>query len=52
MDNENLVTMSPVQKKAQRSRNLAIGVALALLVVMFYVATIVKFGPAILERSM
>jgi hypothetical protein len=47
-----LVTMSAAQKKAQRSRNIAIGIALAVMVVLFYVATLVKFGPAILDRTM
>ena len=49
---EKQVTMSPAQKRAQRSRNIAIGVALAVLVVLFYVATIVKFGPSILDRPL
>ena len=47
-----LVTMTPAQKKAQRSRSIAIGIALAVMVVLFYVATLVKFGPAILDRAM
>jgi hypothetical protein len=47
-----LVTMNAAQKKAQRSRNIAIGIALAVMVVLFYVATLVKFGPAILDRAM
>ena len=38
------VTLTDRQKKAQRSRSIAIGVALAVLVVIFYIATIVKFG--------
>ena len=38
------VTLTDRQKKAQRSRSVAIGVALAVLVVIFYIATIVKFG--------
>ena len=49
---EDRVTMSPAQKKARRSRNIAIGVALAVLVILFYVATIVKFGPQILARPL
>ncbi|MDP3897969.1 MAG: hypothetical protein Q8Q62_14960 [Mesorhizobium sp.] len=51
MDSEDMVTMSVAQKRAQRSRSVAIGIALAVLVVMFYVATIIKFGPAILDRA-
>jgi len=39
-----LVTLTESQKKARRNRSAAIGVALAVLVVIFYVATIVKFG--------
>ncbi|BAV51706.1 hypothetical protein MesoLj113a_57770 [Mesorhizobium sp. 113-1-2] len=38
------VTLTDRQKKAQRSRSVAIGVALAVLVVIFYIATIIKFG--------
>jgi len=49
-----LETVKPTdkQRKAQRSRSIAIGITLAVLVVIFYVATIAKFGPAILERQM
>lgn len=39
-----LVTLTERQKKARRNRSVAIGVALAVLVVIFYVATIAKFG--------
>ncbi|MER8894610.1 MULTISPECIES: hypothetical protein [unclassified Mesorhizobium] len=39
-----LVTLTESQRKARRNRSAAIGVALAILVVIFYVATIVKFG--------
>ncbi|WP_170314588.1 hypothetical protein [Aquibium carbonis] len=46
------ITLTPAQKKARRSRNVAIAIGLALLVVMFYVATIAKFGPAILSRPL
>ena len=45
------VTLTSSQRKAQRSRSIAIGIALAALVVVFYVATIAKFGPSILDRS-
>lgn len=37
------VKLTPAQEKARKSRSLAIGLGLALLVVVFYVATIVKF---------
>lgn len=39
-----LVDLTPKQKKARNGRSIAIGVALALLVVIFYVATIAKFS--------
>ena len=46
------VTLTEAQKKARRSRSIAIGLALAAMVIIFYVATIAKFGPAILDRPM
>ncbi len=49
---EDRVTQTRAQKKAQRGRSIAIGLALAALVVIFYLATIAKFGPAILDRPM
>ena len=51
MDQE-FVTLTESQKKARRSRSIAIGLGLFAMVVNFYVATIVKFGPAILDRSL
>lgn len=42
--NLELVSLTERQQKARRNRSVAIGVALAVLVVIFYVATIVKFG--------
>lgn len=44
-----LVTMTEAQKKARRSRSIAIGLALAALVVIFYIATFAH-GGAILSR--
>ncbi len=49
---QEFVTLTEAQKKARRSRSVAIGLGLAALVIIFYVATIVKFGPAILDRSL
>jgi hypothetical protein len=40
------------QRRRQRSRSIAIAVVLAALVVLFYVVTIVKLGPGVLERSL
>ena len=52
MKDDELVTMTEKQKRARRSRSIAIGLALAVLVVLFYVATVAKFGPALLDRPM
>jgi hypothetical protein len=52
MNDLELVTLTERQRKARRNRSIAIGLALAALVVIFYVATIAKFGPAILNRPM
>jgi hypothetical protein len=46
------IRLTAAQKKARRARNVAIGIGLALLVVIFYIATIAKFGPAILDRPL
>lgn len=44
--------LSEKQKKARRSRNVALGIVLAVLAVMFYVVTIIKIGPGIFDRAM
>ncbi len=46
------VTLTESQKRARRSRSIAIGIALAALVVIFYVATIIKFVPALYQHVM
>jgi len=45
------VEMTELQKRTRRRRSIAIALVLAGLVAVFYVSTIVKFGPAILDRS-
>jgi hypothetical protein len=50
MMEQEFVTLTENQKKARRSRSIALG--LFAMAVIFYVATIVKFGPAILDRAM
>ena len=40
------------QKRARRRRSIALALALAALVVLFYIATIVKFGPALFDRAL
>ena len=39
------------QKRRQRMRSLAIGLALGALVILFYVATIVRLGPNALRKE-
>ncbi len=43
------IRLTPEQQRARRSRSIAIGVALGLLVILFYIVTLVK-GPGVLER--
>lgn len=46
------VELTERQKKARRSRSVALAIVLALLVLIFYALTIVKIGPEILNRPM
>jgi hypothetical protein len=41
-----------VRRASQRRRSIALGLALAAVVLIFYVLTIVKMGPAILIRPL
>lgn len=45
-------TLNEKQKKAQRNRSLALGVALAAFVVIVYVATWAKLGANVLQRAL
>ncbi|WP_312796131.1 hypothetical protein [Tianweitania sp.] len=49
---EETIKLTDKQRKARRSRSVAIAVGLAILVVIFYVATIAKFGPSLLSRPL
>ena len=44
------IRMTDEQKKRRRARNVAIGVTLAGMVVLFYVITVVKLGVNVLDR--
>ncbi|MDE2362740.1 MAG: hypothetical protein KGM42_08680 [Hyphomicrobiales bacterium] len=52
-DQQNLsgVVLTEAQLKARRQRNVAIGLAVALLCALFYAVTIVKLGPGILTHA-
>ena len=39
-----LVTLTERQRKSRRNRNIALGLVLAGLVILFYAMTIIKFG--------
>jgi len=45
------IRLTDAQLRARRSRSIAIGVALGLLVILFYIVTLVK-GPGVLERPL
>lgn len=49
-----LETIKPTeaQLKARRNRSVAIALALVAFVVIVYVVTIVRMGPAVLDRAM
>lgn len=50
-NDENGVVLTEAQKRARRSRSIAIALTLGALVVLFYVITLVK-GPGILNRPL
>jgi hypothetical protein len=49
-DQEGIV-LTPEQKRARRQRSVAIAILLGVLVVLFYVVTLVK-GPGVLNRPL
>ena len=48
-DEEEGIVLTEAQKRARRSRSIAIAVALGALVILFYIMTLVK-GPGVLMR--
>jgi len=46
------IVLTPEQLKRRRQRNLAIGLAIGFFVLLFYVVTIVKLGPGVLDRPL
>ncbi len=43
------ITLTPVQSRSRRNRNIALGFLLAGLVVLFYVVTLVKFAGGMVQ---
>jgi hypothetical protein len=50
--NEDGIVLTEEQKRRRRSRSVAIGLALGALVLLFYLVTIVKLGPGVLNRPL
>jgi hypothetical protein len=50
--NKQGLVLTPEQQKARRQRNVAIGLAIGFLVVLFYAVTIAKLGPGVLDRPL
>lgn len=48
---EDGVVLTPEQSKSRRARNIAIGITVALLAVLFYAVTLVKLGGAVANRQ-
>jgi len=46
------VVLTEEQKRRRRARSIAIALALGALVVLFYIVTIVKLGPDVLNRPL
>ena len=46
------IRLTEEQKRRRRARSIAIGLVLAGLVALFYIVTIVKLGPGVLNRPL
>ena len=46
------VRLTPAQQKSRRARNIALGLAVGFLVVLFYAITVVKLGPGVFDRPL
>ena len=50
-DDDAGVVLSPAQKRSRRARNVAIGIAIGLLVLIVYALTIAKLGGHVGDRA-
>ncbi len=48
---EDGVVLTPEQERSRRARNIAIGITVALLAVLFYAITVVRLGGAVANRT-
>lgn len=46
------LVLTPEQQKTRRQRNVAIGLAIGCVVLLFYAVTIAKLGPGVLDRPL
>ena len=46
------LVLTPEQQKARRQRNVAIALAIGCVVLLFYIVTIAKLGPGVLDRPL
>ena len=46
------IVLTEEQKRRRRARSFAIGLALGALALLFYVVTVVKLGPVVLNRPL
>ncbi|MHB8885888.1 MAG: hypothetical protein ACYC5H_12585 [Methylovirgula sp.] len=46
------IVLTPEQLKSRKQRNVAIGLAVGFIVLLFYAVTIAKLGPGVLQRPM
>ena len=49
---DNGIVLNAEQKRRQRARSIAIALSLGALVLLFYLVTIVKLGPGVLNRPL
>jgi len=52
MGEQGTVVLTEQQKRRRRARSIAIALSLGALVLLFYVITIVRLGPAVLQRPL
>lgn len=52
MKEEDGIRPTDEQRRRQRARSVAIAVALGVLVALFYLVTIVKLGPGVMDRPL
>lgn len=50
-DRKKVITLTPAQLKSRKARNVAIGLVIGFLVVLFYLVTIAKLGGNVLRQG-